>query len=182
MKRIWSLLPRAIRPRQYTFSSTQSLHPGARFLAIFRTCINAQGHGGRRIVGHWLVATSGLVFGIVVLGGLTRLTESGLSMVDWHLIHFRPPRTVEEWQQYFSKYQQYPEYQNQRRDMTLEEFKRIYWYEHAHRVYGRLLGLFVALPTAFFVARKWVSPRMRKVLLGCTALVGFQVKPHQFPK
>lgn len=131
-------------------------------------------NGTRRIVGHWLVGTSGLVFGIVVLGGLTRLTESGLSMVDWKLLHFRAPDTEAEWQTYFEKYQQFPEYQLNNRGMTLDEFKRIYWYEHTHRVYGRLLGMFVLLPASFFVLKKWTSPAMRNVLLGCTALVGFQ--------
>lgn len=130
--------------------------------------------GTRRIVGHWLVATSGLVFGIVVLGGLTRLTESGLSMVDWSLLHFRAPKTDAEWQAYFEKYQQFPEYQLNNRGMTVEEFKRIYWFEHAHRVYGRLLGMFVVFPATFFVLKKWAAPGMRKVLMGCMALVGVQ--------
>lgn len=135
-----------------------------------------EGNGARRIVGHWLVGTSGLVFGMVVLGGLTRLTESGLSMVDWSLVHFRAPSTPEAWQTYFEKYQQFPEYQLNNRGMTLDEFKRIYWMEHAHRVYGRLIGLFVILPATFFVAKKWVSPGMRRVLMGCCGLVGFQVR------
>jgi len=71
----------------------------------------SDGTGGRRLVGYWAVGTSGLVFGLVVLGGLTRLTESGLSMVDWKLIHFKAPSTEAEWQAYFEKYQQFPEYQ-----------------------------------------------------------------------
>lgn len=96
-------------------------------------------------------------------------------MVDWSFMHFRPPSTEDEWQAYFEKYQQFPEYQLANRGMCLEEFKRIYWFEHAHRVYGRLLGLFVALPAAFFITKKWASPGMKKVLFGCTALVGFQV-------
>ncbi len=141
-----------------------------------------EGNGARRIVGYWLVGASGLVFGIVVLGGLTRLTESGLSMVDWSLLHFRPPRTEAEWQAYFEKYQQFPEYQLNNRGMSLDDFKRIYWYEHAHRVYGRLLGMYVLLPSAFFIARGWVSPAMRRVLLGCSSLVIFQVRPRTHPR
>lgn len=142
---------------------------------IVKTAEDTDGKGTKRIVGHWLVGCSGLVFGIVVLGGLTRLTESGLSMVDWSFMHFRPPSTEGEWQAYFEKYQQFPEYQLANRGMSLEEFKQIYWFEHAHRVYGRLLGLFVALPATFFIMKKWTSPGIRRVLLGCTALVGFQV-------
>lgn len=70
-----------------------------------------ESNGARRIVGYWFVASAGLVFGIVVLGGLTRLTESGLSMVDWSLVHFKPPQGDLEWSEYFEKYKQFPEYQ-----------------------------------------------------------------------
>lgn len=70
----------------------------------------AEGNGGKKIVGYWLAGTSAAVFGIIVFGGLTRLTESGLSMVDWKLIHFSAPKNEEEWQAYFRKYQEYPEY------------------------------------------------------------------------
>lgn len=144
-------------------------------LSGLRKSLMADGNGAKRIVGHWMIGTSGAVFGIVVLGGLTRLTESGLSMVDWNLIHFRQPQNEAEWQAYFDKYQQFPEYQLNNRGMTLEEFKRIYWMEHAHRVYGRLLGLGIIVPSVFFIAKKWTSPGIRNVLIGCCGLVGFQV-------
>jgi cytochrome c oxidase assembly protein subunit 15 len=65
----------------------------------------------RPIVGYWMLASSTLVFGIVIVGGLTRLTESGLSMVDWSLLGSRPPQTQQEWEAYFEKYKQFPEYQ-----------------------------------------------------------------------
>jgi cytochrome c oxidase assembly protein subunit 15 len=65
---------------------------------------------GKRIVGYWLAGCSAAVFGIIVFGGLTRLTESGLSMVDWKLIHFKAPQSETEWEAYFALYQQYPEY------------------------------------------------------------------------
>lgn len=141
---------------------------------VWRNMMSEQ-NGTRRIVGHWLVGTSGLVFGIVILGGLTRLTESGLSMVDWSFMHFRAPSSEIEWQAYFEKYQQFPEYQLNNRGMTLEEFKKIYWFEHTHRVYGRLLGMFVFFPASLFILKKWASPGMRRVLLACSGLVGFQV-------
>lgn len=70
----------------------------------------AEGNGGKRIVGYWLAGTSAAVFGIIVFGGLTRLTESGLSMVDWKLIHFSAPKSEQEWQDYFDKYKEFPEY------------------------------------------------------------------------
>lgn len=65
----------------------------------------------RPVVGWWLLGTSALVFGIVIVGGLTRLTESGLSMVDWSLLGSRPPSSEAEWEAYFAKYKQFPEYQ-----------------------------------------------------------------------
>ena len=70
----------------------------------------AEGNGGKKIVGYWLAGTSAAVFGIIVFGGLTRLTESGLSMVDWKLIHFSAPKNESEWEEYFEKYKEYPEY------------------------------------------------------------------------
>ena len=76
-----------------------------------RNHLMSDGNGGKRLVGYWLVGSSAMVFGIIVFGGLTRLTESGLSMVDWKLIHFSPPSNQQEWQDYFEKYQQYPEFQ-----------------------------------------------------------------------
>lgn len=70
-----------------------------------------EGNGGKKIVGYWLAGTSAAVFGIIVFGGLTRLTESGLSMVDWKLIHFSAPKNEDEWKAYFEKYKEFPEYQ-----------------------------------------------------------------------
>ena len=70
----------------------------------------SEGNGGKKIVGYWLAGTSAAVFGIIVFGGLTRLTESGLSMVDWKLIHFSAPNNDKEWQAYFDKYKEFPEY------------------------------------------------------------------------
>jgi heme a synthase len=134
------------------------------------------GNGARKIVGYWMVGTSGLVAGIVVLGGLTRLTQSGLSMVDWKLIHFRAPSTTQDWIEYFDKYKDSPEYQLNNHGMNLEEFKRIYWMEHAHRVYGRLLGLWIIIPSIYLVASKHVySNRIKGTLLASSGLVVFQV-------
>jgi heme a synthase len=133
------------------------------------------GFGARKIVGYWMVGTSGLVAGIVVLGGLTRLTQSGLSMVDWKLIHFRPPTNL-EWEECFEKYKNSPEYQINNHGMNLDEFKRIYWMEHAHRVYGRLLGLWIIVPTIYFFSSKHIySNRIKASLLASSGLVIFQV-------
>jgi len=76
-----------------------------------KTKLLAEGNGGKKVVGYWLAGTSAAVFGIIVFGGLTRLTESGLSMVDWKLIHFSAPKNEDEWKAYFDKYKEFPEYQ-----------------------------------------------------------------------
>jgi len=131
----------------------------------------------RKIVGYWLLGCAGACFAQVVLGGVTRLTESGLSMVDWHLIKgMKPPRSQEEWEAYFEKYKQFPEwkYLNEARGMTLEGFKAIFYFEYGHRMLGRAIGVAFLLPLGFFAAKKWIPKQMRPALLGCTALLGFQ--------
>lgn len=132
---------------------------------------------GQKIVGFWLLGCAGACFAQVVLGGVTRLTESGLSMVDWHLIKgMKPPRTQEEWVAYFEKYKQFPEwkYMNEAKGMTLQEFKRIFYFEWGHRMLGRGIGVAFLLPLFAFGAKKWIPKQMRTALLGCTLLLGFQ--------
>lgn len=107
----------------------------------------------RKKVGIWLAVCSGMVAGAVVLGGVTRLTESGLSMVDWRLIKdMVPPKNEQEWQDEFDKYKQFPEwkYLNKDREMTLSQFKFIFYMEWSHRMWGRLTGLVFFLPAAYF--------------------------------
>lgn len=90
--------------------TTLSANPEASFKSALSSKLLAEGNGGKKIVGYWLAGTSAAVFGIIVFGGLTRLTESGLSMVDWKLIHFSAPKNDKEWQEYFDKYKEFPEY------------------------------------------------------------------------
>lgn len=133
----------------------------------------------RRLVGYWLLGGSGLVAGMVTLGGLTRLTESGLSMVDWHLIHFRAPRSDREWEAYFERYKQFPEYQMKNQGMSLSQFKRIYFMEHSHRVLGRLVGAYFLIPTLFLTFRWSIGRFPFGGLVGrlwaLDALIGSQV-------
>ncbi|KAF8941781.1 Cytochrome c oxidase assembly protein cox15, partial [Haplosporangium bisporale] len=85
------------------------------------------------IVGWWMMTISAMTFGIVVVGGMTRLTESGLSIVEWNLIKgMKPPRSQAEWEEEFEKYKQFPEYKILNHGMTIEEFKRIFYYEWSH--------------------------------------------------
>lgn len=128
-----------------------------------------------RIVGRWLLGCSGLVVGAVVLGGVTRLTESGLSMVDWHLVReMKPPQTQEEWEAEFSKYQQFPEFKILNHDMTLPEFKFIFYMEWGHRMWGRLVGLSYILPAIYFWRKGYFSRSMKGRVLGLCGFVFFQ--------
>jgi len=118
----------------------------------------AAGRPDQRPVAVWLLVCCALVFAMVLLGGLTRLTHSGLSMVDWRpLTGWLPPLSEAEWQAAFRAYQQYPEYQQLNRGMTLEGFQSIFWLEYVHRLWGRLIGLVFAVPLLYF----WVTGRLR---------------------
>ncbi|XP_071336772.1 heme A synthase COX15 [Trachinotus anak] len=128
-----------------------------------------------RIVGRWLLGCSGLVVGAVVLGGVTRLTESGLSMVDWHLVReMKPPQSQAEWEAEFSKYQQFPEFKIMNHDMTLSEFKFIFYMEWGHRMWGRLVGLAYILPTVYFWRKGYFTRSMKGKVLGLCGFVFFQ--------
>lgn len=128
-----------------------------------------------RVIGRWLVGCSGLVLGAVILGGVTRLTESGLSMVDWHLVkEMKPPRTQAEWEDEFSKYKQFPEFKIMNHDMTLTEFKFIFYMEWGHRMWGRLVGLAYILPTVYFWRRGYFNRSMKTRVLGLCGFVVFQ--------
>jgi len=111
-----------------------------------------------RAVLRWLQLCLLLVFAMVLLGGATRLTESGLSMVTWHPAGMLPPFAAGEWQAEFERYQQFPEFQQINRDMTLAEFRKIFWFEYSHRMLGRLIGLVFLLPFAWFWLRGRLKP------------------------
>lgn len=99
--------PTNLRNKPSTLSAKSE---ASSFQSSLSSRLLVEGNGGKKIVGYWLAGTSAAVFGIIVFGGLTRLTESGLSMVDWKLIHFSAPKNDEEWQAYFDKYKEFPEY------------------------------------------------------------------------
>ncbi|KAK4958283.1 Cytochrome c oxidase assembly protein cox15 [Elasticomyces elasticus] len=126
-------------------------------------------------VAYWLLASATSVFGIVVFGGLTRLTESGLSITEWRPVTGSfPPRNQEDWESEFALYRQSPEFKMLNSRMTVEEFKKIYWMEWTHRLWGRVVGITFLVPTLYFIARKRVSAPMARRLLGICGLIGFQ--------
>lgn len=128
----------------------------------------------QKAIGFWLMGCGAMVFVAVVLGGVTRLTESGLSMVTWKLLGERMPTTEEEWMAEFKKYQEYPEFKIKNREITLSEFKRIWHMEYGHRMWGRAIGVFFLIPATFFWARGWLKPAMKKRLLVFGGLIGAQ--------
>ncbi|KAG9238924.1 cytochrome c oxidase assembly protein-like protein cox15 [Amylocarpus encephaloides] len=126
-------------------------------------------------VAYWLLGSAASVFGIVVFGGLTRLTESGLSITEWKPVTGSlPPLSLADWESEFEKYCASPEFKLLNPHMTLEEFKKIYYMEWGHRLWGRFVGMSFVLPAAYFVARRRVSANMSLRLLGISGLIGVQ--------
>ncbi|MGD8709987.1 MAG: COX15/CtaA family protein, partial [Ectothiorhodospiraceae bacterium] len=123
----------------------------------------------------WLLLCCALVLAMVVLGGVTRLTGSGLSMVDWQpLMGVIPPTSEAQWQTTFEKYQQYPEYQKKNFHMDLSQFKVIFGFEYAHRLLGRTIGVVFLLPFLFFLLRRRVSRPLAPKLATLFVLGGLQ--------
>ncbi|MEK7409799.1 MAG: COX15/CtaA family protein [Actinomycetota bacterium] len=123
----------------------------------------------------WLLVAAVLVFVMIVVGGTTRLTQSGLSMVRWEPVSgIVPPLNEAQWQDEFDAYKAYPEYEAINRGMDLGEFKAIFLWEYVHRLLGRLVGIVLALPLAWFVLRRAIPPGYGKRLVGLVLLVGLQ--------
>jgi cytochrome c oxidase assembly protein subunit 15 len=133
-----------------------------------------------RQVAIWLLICCGLVFAMVVLGGVTRLTGSGLSMVDWRpIMGWLPPLSDAEWQRTFEMYQLSPEFQKINSQMDVNAFKGIFWLEFLHRLLGRTIGIVFALPFLFFVlkgyiaGREWPKYTLMFVLGGLQGVLGW---------
>ncbi len=123
----------------------------------------------------WLLICCALVFAMVVVGGVTRLTGSGLSIVEWQpIIGTIPPITQEDWEILLEKYRQIPQYEQVNKGMTLDEFKGIFWWEYFHRLLGRLIGLVYFVPFVYFIVRKQVDRELGLKLLGIFVLGGLQ--------
>ena len=100
---------------------------------------------------YWLIISLFLVFFIIIVGGLTRLTNSGLSITQWELLRgILPPLNDKTWNIYFYQYMQIPQYKLLNFDMTIDEFKVIFYWEYFHRILARLIGLFFLLPLIYY--------------------------------
>lgn len=123
----------------------------------------------------WLWFMAALIFCMVLVGGATRLTDSGLSITEWKpLLGAIPPLNQQDWQDAFTKYQQIPEFKIQNSAMTLSEFKEIYWWEWGHRFLGRIIGVAFLLPLIFFVATRRIGRSLWPRLAALFVLGGAQ--------
>jgi cytochrome c oxidase assembly protein subunit 15 len=115
-----------------------------------------------RAIRIWLYVVAALIFAMVLVGGATRLTESGLSIVEWKPVTGAlPPMSEAAWQEEFEKYRTIPQYQQVNRGMSLAEFKMIFWWEWAHRLMGRLIGAVFLIPFVWFLFKGWIKPGLR---------------------
>lgn len=129
----------------------------------------------RRRVGRWLAVWAVMVLLTVVVGGVTRLTESGLSITEWRPVSgVIPPLSEAQWMEEFAKYQQIPEYQEINRGMSLGDFQRIYLVEYFHRLWARVVGLAFAIPLAVFLVRGGMGRRLSRRLILLLVLLGIQ--------
>jgi cytochrome c oxidase assembly protein subunit 15 len=133
-----------------------------------------RGESGRAVAA-WLFLCCALVFAMIVVGGVTRLTHSGLSIVEWQpIVGTLPPLSDADWQEAFAKYRQTPEFRQVNHAMTLAEFKGIFWWEYAHRLLGRAIGVVFLVPLLVFAARRKIPPRCGPALAGIFVLGALQ--------
>lgn len=141
------------------------LQPSAAFMSKARP----------RLVARWLMSVATLIVLMVVVGGITRLTESGLSITEWKPITGTlPPLTEAQWRAEFEGYKRIPEYREINQGMTLAGFKAIFFWEYVHRLLGRVIGLAFALPLLYFAARRWIPKGYGWRLTALLALGGLQ--------
>ena len=128
-----------------------------------------------RAIALWLLACCAVIFGMIILGGVTRLTGSGLSMVEWApIMGILPPLNQAEWQEAFLLYQQYPEYQLKNFHMSVDDFKSIFWFEYGHRLLGRSIGIIFLLPFLYFLFRGKIEKALTPKLIFMFVLGGLQ--------
>lgn len=128
-----------------------------------------------RSIGTWLFSGCFLIYVMVMIGGITRLTGSGLSIVEWNLISGTlPPLSEEGWMTLFEKYKQFPEYQKINKGMTLASFKHIFFWEYLHRLLGRIVGIVFFIPFLIFYFKKQLNPPLIKKLFIVFLLGGLQ--------
>lgn len=130
-----------------------------------------------KVIYYWLITCCCMVFLMVLIGGLTRLSNSGLSMVEWKIFSgIFPPFNTNDWFELFDKYKQYPEYKLINQNLSLGEFKFIFWIEYFHRIWGRLIFLFFSIPLIIFLTKKYIPKKLEKhffIIVTLILLQGF---------
>jgi cytochrome c oxidase assembly protein subunit 15 len=128
-----------------------------------------------RAIGLWLVAVAFMTFAMMIIGAITRLTESGLSMVEWRpLVGFLPPVSTAEWERVFGLYKQTSQYAIMNKGMTLDAFQHIFFWEWFHRLWGRMIGLVFAVPFLYFLIRGYIPKGYKGHLWALLLLGGLQ--------
>ncbi len=139
------------------------------------TVTNTLNNSNQKAIAIWLLVCCATIFGMIILGGVTRLTGSGLSMVEWApIMGTLPPLNQTEWQDAFSLYQQFPEYQLKNFHMSVEDFKSIFWFEYGHRLLGRSIGMIFLLPFLFFLFKGKIEKNLTPKLIVMFVLGGLQ--------
>ena len=129
---------------------------------------------------YWLLLITVLVGLMIVVGGLTRLTDSGLSITRWDIISgILPPLSLNDWEKAFSLYKEIPEYKLLNSSMALAEFKIIYWWEYAHRLLGRIIGLFYLIPLLYFTFKKMIK---KNSITSLYLIFGLKIIPKKHHK
>ena len=135
----------------------------------------ASNNTDNRSIATWLLICCATIFGMIILGGVTRLTGSGLSMVEWApIMGILPPLNQAEWQEAFRLYQQFPEYQLKNFHMSVDDFKSIFWFEYGHRLLGRTIGILFLLPFLYFLFRGKIGKTLTPKLVALFVLGGLQ--------
>ena len=143
--------------------------------SIFTAAPTARQIASRKPIAIWLLAVCALLVAMIVLGGLTRLTGSGLSITEWKPIHGAlPPLSDVEWQQEFDAYKAIPQYEQLNKGMTLDEFKGIFWWEWSHRNLGRFIGFAFLIPLLVFAFQRRIEPSLYPRLIVLFILGGLQ--------
>ena len=128
-----------------------------------------------KIFYYWLLTSFVLIFIMIVVGGLTRLTDSGLSITEWELFSgILPPLTEKKWNNYFDLYKEIPQFKLLNPEMTMSEFKIIFFWEYFHRILGRVIGLFFIIPFLYFFLKKTINKKFKFICIGVSLLILLQ--------
>lgn len=139
------------------------------------TILDSSNNTDQKSIAIWLLVCCATVFGMIILGGVTRLTGSGLSMVQWApIMGILPPMSQSEWNDTFLLYQQFPEYKIKNFHMDLGDFKSIFWFEYGHRLLGRSIGMIFLLPFLFFLIKGKINKALTPKLIAMFVLGGLQ--------